>query len=833
MAINASIQRKLVSMSDEMTKLRQQHKDNASAQSDQVANKLDMLKNKKQQILDAERKRSSATSQGANKDSATASRSEQVDVTIAIDAMLSEKAAVGGFNYEKEVNDRLKKMGKAHKDSTTAGSSADAPDAKFTHDGEEHHLEVKQNSKAMFGQIELHHDGKKWDISERSKKKYPATHAAIAATGFLSKINKQWDKPTGDYDTDLQKGNVYHTHHDAEPIKSHYGTDRKTNYIQIGGGHGFYHTGNDAAGLGSPELEGKATLRARMKYRGTDRKTGKKKYGALIVMGLKDAEKSHHNLDESLQRKWILDALQGHELFESALNPKDPHKDYEAKRKALHDLSLNKDVDQKVVQQRRLDLDKEYTKHTVKESRGTADKHWDIAQDHKEKASLSTKGTEKHHAHMADYHDSMHRYHSEIGQSSHASAHADKAEIHHEKAYEASQSVKEAHKIGDKVEIIKGSDKGTVGHVGEIRHGAFKGAPKTYTVYHGEKNAIQVKKEHIRAIKESDASWAAAKEKEKEDRVTPKDKKTLDSIRNMLAKEKKPVKESIEINELSTDTLAAYKTKAATSAREADSSGNYAKGDKRFKGINKATVKQFDNDLKKHGQYKKEHIEALKEDMLQLRKMLDKHTEKALAANKQGDDEKVKHHQRMMNKVKDQMSKLVKEDLNEEAIPFVDAFWSGQQEEPKQNPYAEDTAEYAEFENGYMQGVMTRRRIQTESRGHKTLERFFKNRNAWSATGKEGTHRETGEKTKEYQEVDHEGKPTGKRHWKNAKGQNMGEETIHEEGEGAVPANNAGDGKIAGFAGDAGKKVKMMSQPLKRKPLPKFKMYVSQEHDYE
>jgi hypothetical protein len=595
MAIDASVQRKVASMSDEMTKLRQQHKDAVSAQSDQVTNKLDMLKNKKQQILDAERKRSSAThSSTANKDSATASHSEQVDVTIAIDAMLSEKAAVGGFNYEKEVNDKLKKMGKAHKDSTTAGSSADAPDAKFTHDGEEHHLEVKQNSKAMFGQIELHHDGKKWDISERSKKKYPATHAAIAATGFLSKINKQWDKPTGDYDTDLQKGNVYHTHHDAEPIKSHYGTDRKTNYIQIGGGHGFYHTGNDAAGLGSPELEGKATLRARMKYRGTDRKTGKKKYGALIVMGLKDAEKSHHNLDESLQRKWILDALQGHELFESALNPKDPHKDYEAKRKALHDLSLNKDVDQAHVQQRRLDLDKEYTK-----------------------------------------------------------------------------------------------------------------------------------------------------------------------------------------------------------------------------------------------QYKKEHIEALKEDMLQLRKMLDKHTEKALAANKQGDDEKVKHHQRMMNKVKDQMSKLVKEDLNEEAIPFVDAFWSGQQEEPKQNPYAEDTAEYAEFENGYMQGVMTRRRIQTESRGHKTLERFFKNRNAWSATGKEGTHRETGEKTKEYQEVDHEGKPTGNRHWRNAKGQNMGESVVQEEGEGAVPANNAGDGKIAGFAGDAGKKVKMMSQPLKRKPLPKFKMYVSQEHDYE
>jgi nicotinic acid mononucleotide adenylyltransferase len=50
------------------------------------------------------------------------------------------------------------------------------------------------------------------------------------------------------------------------------------------------------------------------------------------------------------------------DLSETALNPKDPHGDYQAKRKALHDLSMNKDVDKKAVQQRRLDLDTEYTK---------------------------------------------------------------------------------------------------------------------------------------------------------------------------------------------------------------------------------------------------------------------------------------------------------------------------------------------------------------------------------------------------------------------------------------------------------------------------------------
>jgi hypothetical protein len=68
----------------------------------------------------------------------------------------------------------------------------------------------------------------------------------------------------------------------------------------------------------------------------------------------------------------------------------------------------------------------------------------------------------------------------------------------------------------------------------------------------------------------------------------------------------KKVHEEVQIDELSTDLLARYKTASHASAKAADASGNYAKGDKRFKGINKATNKQFDNDLKKHGQYVKE-----------------------------------------------------------------------------------------------------------------------------------------------------------------------------------------------------------------------------------
>ena len=64
------------------------------------------------------------------------------------------------------------------------------------------------------------------------------------------------------------------------------------------------------------------------------------------------------------------------------------------------------------------------------------------------------------------------------------------------------EQMDEAHKINDPVEIVKGPGKGTKGYIGEIRHGLYKGAPKIYTVFHGEHGATQVDKEHIRKIKE-------------------------------------------------------------------------------------------------------------------------------------------------------------------------------------------------------------------------------------------------------------------------------------------------------------------------------------------
>ena len=84
------------------------------------------------------------------------------------------------------------------------------------------------------------------------------------------------------------------------------------------------------------------------------------------------------------------------------------------------------------------------------------------------------------------------------------------------------------------------------------------------------------------------------------------------------------IKEEVEqIDELSTDLLARYKKAAGASAKAADASGNYAKGDKRFKGINKATNKQFDNDLKKHNQVKEETLDQQADRVKQLKKFKD------------------------------------------------------------------------------------------------------------------------------------------------------------------------------------------------------------------
>jgi hypothetical protein len=72
-------------------------------------------------------------------------------------------------------------------------------------------------------------------------------------------------------------------------------------------------------------------------------------------------------------------------------------------------------------------------------------------------------------------------------------------------------------------------------------------------------------------------------------------------------------------------------------------------------------------------------------------------------------------------------------------------------------------------------------RIQTMNKEEFMQEDKAEFKPVWSKTGKEATHRETGEKTHEYLEMGHDGKPTGKRQYRNAQGKSMGESVQQEE----------------------------------------------------
>ncbi|MDC3266391.1 hypothetical protein OAU13_00530 [bacterium] len=230
---------------------------------------------------------------------------EFLEEEVSIEAELNEGYAKGGFDFEKQIVNHLKKHGLMHKHVEAAGSSGDAPDGHLNIGGHQHSLEIKKNKSAMMGQLELHHHPTKgWHVSERAKAKYPRTAEHIEKSGFLDKVNSQWGKPSGNYEKDLKMGNVYHTEQGTKAIAAHYHHDRDTPYMHIGG-KGTFHLHKDTAGVGSTKLTGNTQLRARMKYRGTDKKTGKKKYGALIVMSLKEPNHSDLNLENSEHIKAI------------------------------------------------------------------------------------------------------------------------------------------------------------------------------------------------------------------------------------------------------------------------------------------------------------------------------------------------------------------------------------------------------------------------------------------------------------------------------------------------------------------------------------------------
>lgn len=189
----------------------------------------------------------------------------------------------GGFVYEQTIRDKLSEQ-------NLLSNIFSDEDAVMLYNGVQTRLEIKSDKNAIFGQIKLNHNGKNWQINEKTYSKYPNTVTLLKEYNLLDKVDSHFGPPKGQYELDLASGNLSFVVPGVQAIKSFYHLDKDTHYIQIGGS-GFYVMGDDVLSLGSPIFEGNTVIRVRYK------KYRKNYYGAVVNFSIRDLPKSKHDLD--------------------------------------------------------------------------------------------------------------------------------------------------------------------------------------------------------------------------------------------------------------------------------------------------------------------------------------------------------------------------------------------------------------------------------------------------------------------------------------------------------------------------------------------------------
>ena len=129
------------------------------------------------------------------------------------------------------------------------------------------------------------------------------------------------------------------------------------------------------------------------------------------------------------------------------------------------------------------------------------------------------------------------------------------------------------------------------------------------------------------------------------------------------------------IDELSTELLGRYKKAAGADAKKADADGDFERGNKRFKGINNATIKQFDNDAKKHEYSVSEDNDqegATVRNSLHTIIRVATHLEKQINDN----EDFPEWESEMIGSIKDQMVKVMDQEISKKEIQGVAEEWS-------------------------------------------------------------------------------------------------------------------------------------------------------------
>lgn len=177
------------------------------------------------------------------------------------------------------------------------------------------------------------------------------------------------------------------------------------------------------------------------------------------------------------------------------------------------------------------------------------------------------------------------------------------------------------------------------------------------------------------------------------DEPSAKDKKTAQKIRDMMAKEKKPVKEDSEqIDELSTKTLEKYRNVARNNAYDADEVDDESRFRKRAKGITQANKAIRKNFVK--GVNEEEQIDELSKGTMgrYVNKAADRMSTQGVTAGlKIAADEKSKKNFDNIAKRQKGIATAVKK-LTKEEQDFIDALNTDTLEEGRGRPPKEGSA---------------------------------------------------------------------------------------------------------------------------------------------
>ena len=162
-----------------------------------------------------------------------------------------------GHKYEKKIVQILKNKGLMPNETSGAGSGP-GTDAVFIHRGKEFSIEIKNLPAAEFGQKRLipkYEDNQwKWHWSERKKDlEITKYYTKIGVLDYLNKkkiIPNKHRKP----DSKLTINDIKKDQRSMAESKFRIPDttiamfyEDKADYVQIGGGYGFYHTKNDKA----------------------------------------------------------------------------------------------------------------------------------------------------------------------------------------------------------------------------------------------------------------------------------------------------------------------------------------------------------------------------------------------------------------------------------------------------------------------------------------------------------------------------------------------------------------------------------------------------------